>query len=142
LLSPAILLQLPLTQRSYSLNPPSPNPCSLVSKRPLATAHPVVEMRSFVWRTAMLFSRGFFGESQRVQSLLLGVGAFMLAFDYIRYVRAAAAAAIAAAALAREWPPGRIGLAGSRAPNPALMKCWPLSSPHPPHLAHADSRRC
>jgi len=48
----------------------------------------MVEMRSFVWRTAMLFSRGFFGESQRVQSLLLGVGAFMLAFDYIRYVRA------------------------------------------------------
>ena len=71
--------------------------CSLVSKRPLATAHPVVEMRSFVWRTAMLFSRGFFGESPRVQSLLLGVGAFMLAFDYIRYVRAAAAAVTAAA---------------------------------------------
>lgn len=61
---------------------------SLVSSRLLAMSHPMVEIRSFVWKTTMVCACAFFGDSRRLQALLMFGGAFMLAHDYIRYVSA------------------------------------------------------
>lgn len=60
---------------------------SLLSARLLAAAHPRVEMRGVLWKTTMVISYAFFRDNPRTQSLLLGGGAFMLAYDYMRYVR-------------------------------------------------------